>query len=42
MKETEMEKGIIFADQLDPEKFIERMMSTGYPYHWKETVLKAD
>jgi saccharopine dehydrogenase-like NADP-dependent oxidoreductase len=42
MKETEMDKGIVFADQLDPEKFIERMMSTGYPYHWKETVLKAD
>ncbi|HML36450.1 MAG TPA: saccharopine dehydrogenase NADP-binding domain-containing protein [Bacillota bacterium] len=37
IKEVEMEKGIIFVDQLDPEKFIERMMSTGYPYQWKET-----
>ena len=37
MKDTEMQKGIIFADQLDPEKFIDKMMSTGYPYKWKET-----
>ena len=27
-----MERGIIFADELDPEKFIERMLGTGYPY----------
>lgn len=37
IKEIEMDKGIIFADQIDPEKFIERMMSTGYPYKWEET-----
>jgi len=37
IKETEMDKGIIFADQLDPEKFINKMMSTGYPYKWMET-----
>ena len=37
MNEIEMEKGIIFADQLDPEKFIDRMLSTGYPYQWRET-----
>ena len=36
LKETEMEKGIIFADQMDPERFIEKMMSTGYPYKWEE------
>ena len=34
----DMEKGIIFADQLDPDTFIDRMMATGYPYKWKETV----
>ena len=37
MDEIEMEKGIIFTDQLDPEKFINKMMSTGYPYQWKES-----
>ena len=41
IKEVEMDKGIIFADQLDPEKFIERMMSTGYPYKWNETLLEG-
>lgn len=40
IKEIEMEKGIIFADQLDPEKFIERTMATGYPYKWSEKVLE--
>ena len=35
----DMEKGIIFADQLDPDMFIDRMMATGYPYKWKETVI---
>lgn len=34
-----METGIIFADQLDPDAFIDRMMGTGYPYKWKETVI---
>lgn len=37
LNETQLEKGIIFADQIDPEKFIDRMMATGYPYNWKET-----
>lgn len=37
IREIEMPKGIIFADQLDPEAFIDRMMGTGYPYEWKET-----
>ena len=37
--EVEMDKGIIFADQLDPEVFIEKMVSTGYPYKWKESKL---
>lgn len=35
--EEELPKGIIFADQLDPENFIDKMMGTGYPYKWKET-----
>lgn len=38
IKEIEMDKGIIFADQLDSEKFIERLMATGYPYRWRETI----
>lgn len=37
--EVEMSKGIIFADQVDPEVFIEKMMSTGYPYKWREEKL---
>ena len=36
---VEMRKGIIFADQVDPEVFIEKMMSTGYPYKWREEKL---
>lgn len=39
MGETDMEKGIIFADQLDPDAFIDKMMSTGYPYKWTETII---
>ncbi|MGI6257300.1 MAG: saccharopine dehydrogenase family protein [Anaerovoracaceae bacterium] len=35
--EVEMGKGIIFADQVDPEVFIEKMKSTGYPYKWTES-----
>jgi len=27
-------KGIIFAEQLDPVKFLELIMGTGYPYRW--------
>lgn len=34
-----LEKGIIFADQLDPDKFLKKMMDTGYPYKWKESVI---
>jgi saccharopine dehydrogenase-like NADP-dependent oxidoreductase len=36
--DTPLEKGIIFADQLDPDRFIERMMATGYPYQWTESM----
>lgn len=39
LAQKELDKGIIFADQLDPEEFINRMMSTGYPYKWKETMI---
>lgn len=39
--ESELEKGIIFADQLNPEAFIEKMMGTGYPYKWKESSLEG-
>lgn len=39
--EKELPKGIIFADQLDPEEFIEKMMGTGYPYKWKESVIEG-
>lgn len=35
--EEDLEKGIIFADQLDPENFIKRMLGTGYSYKWTET-----
>ena len=41
IKEIDMPKGIIFADELDPEVFIEKMMGTGYPYEWKETCVEA-
>ncbi|MDD2217974.1 MAG: hypothetical protein PHX63_06040 [Eubacteriales bacterium] len=37
MEEIEMPKGIIFADEIDPEVFINKMMGTGYPYKWTET-----
>jgi saccharopine dehydrogenase (NAD+, L-lysine-forming) len=37
LKEGGLKKGIIFADELDPEAFIHKMMETGYPYQWKET-----
>lgn len=30
------EKGIIFAEQLNPERFIELFKSTGNPYKWEE------
>jgi saccharopine dehydrogenase-like NADP-dependent oxidoreductase len=34
--DTALEKGILFADQLDPEAFLRRMTDTGYPYRWTE------
>lgn len=34
-----LEKGIIFADQLDPDRFIEKMLATGYPYKWTEKII---
>lgn len=37
----DLKKGIIFADELDPETFIHTMMETGYPYQWKETKLEG-
>jgi len=37
LNEIEMPKGIIFADEIDPEVFIDKMMGTGYPYKWKES-----
>ena len=36
-----LEKGIIFADQLDPDAFLKRMMETGYPYNWKEVCIEG-
>lgn len=39
LAEQDFEKGIIFADQIDPDKFIDRMYDTGYPYKWAETEL---
>lgn len=28
-------RGVIFAEELDPEKFLQRLQATGYPYHWE-------
>jgi len=39
LKELNLPKGIIFADQIDPELFINKMMGTGYPYKWEEKQL---
>lgn len=39
LNELSLPKGIIFADQIDPEIFIDKMMGTGYPYKWTETKL---
>lgn len=39
LNELNLPKGIIFADQIDPELFISKMMGTGYPYKWKEKQL---
>ena len=38
--DTDLDKGIIFADQLNPNAFIERMLGTGYPYRWKESAIE--
>lgn len=38
--DTELPKGIVFSDELDPDDFLKRMMDTGYPYKWEETVLE--
>lgn len=27
-------KGVLFAEQLDPDRFLETLMNTGYPYQW--------
>lgn len=32
------DKGVIFAEQLDPDTFLTKMKATGYPYQW--TVIK--
>jgi len=29
------EKGVIFAEQLDPNRFLDLMKETGYPYKWE-------
>lgn len=34
------EKGVIFAEQLDPERFLEIMKDTGYPYKWDVKEIK--
>lgn len=39
--DTQLDKGIIFSDQLDPEDFLKRMMDTGYPYKWKEECIEG-
>lgn len=31
------EKGVIFAEQLNPEKYLQIMADTGYPYEWQIT-----
>lgn len=28
-------KGVIFAEELDPEKYLQRLQATGYPYRWE-------
>lgn len=39
LNELNLPKGIIFADQIDPDIFISKMMGTGYPYKWEEKQL---
>lgn len=38
----DLKKGIIFADELDPEYFLKTMMDTGYPYKWQESYSEGD
>jgi hypothetical protein len=28
-------KGVIFAEELDPDKYLQRLQATGYPYRWE-------
>jgi len=28
-------RGVIFAEELDPERFLQRLQATGYPYRWE-------
>lgn len=39
--EEKHEHGIIFADQLNPDQFIKKMMDTGYPYKWTEECIEG-
>ena len=39
--DTDLKKGIVFSDELDPDDFLKRMMDTGYPYKWKESVIEG-
>ena len=40
-KRQDLKKGIVFSDELDPDDFLKRMMDTGYPYKWKESVIEG-
>lgn len=39
--DTDLPKGIVFSDELDPDNFLKRMMDTGYPYKWNESVIEG-
>ncbi|MCC2864366.1 saccharopine dehydrogenase NADP-binding domain-containing protein [Anaerovorax odorimutans] len=32
------ERGVIFAEQLDPQRYLEILKATGYPYEWQVTL----
>lgn len=40
--DTELKKGIIFADELEPDDFLKRMLDTGYPYKWEEQCIEGE
>ena len=40
--DTDLKKGIVFSDELDPDDFLKRMMDTGYPYKWKESLIEEE